>query len=813
VGDKLLIIQMQGATINETNTSGFGDITNINDAGNYEFNTICGIPSSTEIIVNGIQQTYNPTGLVQVVNVPVYNDAVITASLNAAAWNGLTGGILAFECLGTLTMNSGIDLQGVGFRGGSVTNSNYSCSWLINIADYHYNISTGEGAMKGEGVALYIAGKTGGRGAQANGGGGGNDHNSGGGGGGNASFGGLGGERIKAGTFNCQGLAPGEGGKLNSYSNALNKVFLGGGGGAGHENNSNTGTAGANGGGIVFISANTINGNGNAININGGLVSGNSGDGAGGGGAGGSVLLNVSTYIGSLTVNANGSNGGNVANVGSSNCNGPGGGGSGGVLWVNQSSVSANITLNNNGGSAGTTIATTQGNCTLNGTNNATAGSNGITLTNLSWVEAACNIPLTSLSTIICNSDSALFGGIWQFSSGVFYDTITVGCCDSIIETVLTVLPALASTINQTICAGDSIVVNGTTYSSSVTGAVEVFNNIDPNNCDSTVTINLTVLSPISGTINKTICDGDSIVVNGTTYSSSVTGAAEVFYNIGPNNCDSTVTINLTVLNSLTGTINKTICAGDSIVVNGTTYSSSVSGATEVFYNIDPNNCDSTVTINLTVLNPLTGTINKTICAGDSIVVNGTTYSSSVSDGVEVFNSIGPNNCDSTVTINLTVLNTIDTSTSVSGTTITTNQTGATFQWLDCNNGNSPIPGATSANYVASSNGNYAVAITVGSCSDTSSCVNISTVDIIKSDFDNKLIIYPNPTNGYFSIDLGEKQKTLTITITNLNGKSILSKTYNNRQFLTLKLEEPTGVYILIIESVNKKAVVRLVKE
>ena len=705
VGDKLLIIQMQGATINETNTSGFGDITNINDAGNYEFNTICGIPSSTEIIVNGIQQTYNPTGLVQVVNVPVYNDAVITASLNAAAWNGLTGGILAFECLGTLTMNSGIDLQGVGFRGGSVTNSNYSCSWLINIADYHYNISTGEGAMKGEGVALYIAGKTGGRGAQANGGGGGNDHNSGGGGGGNASFGGLGGERIKAGTFNCQGLAPGEGGKLNSYSNALNKVFLGGGGGAGHENNSNTGTAGANGGGIVFISANTINGNGNAININGGLVSGNSGDGAGGGGAGGSVLLNVSTYIGSLTVNANGSNGGNVANVGSSNCNGPGGGGSGGVLWVNQSSVSANITLNNNGGSAGTTIATTQGNCTLNGTNNATAGSNGITLTNLSWVEAACNIPLTSLSTIICNSDSALFGGIWQFSSGVFYDTITVGCCDSIIETVLTVLPALASTINQTICAGDSIVVNGTTYSSSVTGAVEVFNNIDPNNCD------------------------------------------------------------------------------------------------------------STVTINLTVLNPLTGTINKTICAGDSIVVNGTTYSSSVSDGVEVFNSIGPNNCDSTVTINLTVLNTIDTSTSVSGTTITTNQTGATFQWLDCNNGNSPIPGATSANYVASSNGNYAVAITVGSCSDTSSCVNISTVDIIKSDFDNKLIIYPNPTNGYFSIDLGEKQKTLTITITNLNGKSILSKTYNNRQFLTLKLEEPTGVYILIIESVNKKAVVRLVKE
>ena len=705
VGDKLLIIQMQGATINETNTSGFGDITNINDAGNYEFNTICGIPSSTEIIVNGIQQTYNPTGMVQVVNVPVYNDAVITASLTAAAWNGLTGGILAFECSGTLTMNSEINLQGVGFRGGSITNSNYSCSWLINETDYHYNISTGQGAMKGEGIALYIAGKTGGRGAQANGGGGGNDHNSGGGGGGNASFGGFGGERIKAGTFNCQGLAAGEGGKLNTYSNALNKVFLGGGGGAGHENNSNTGTAGANGGGIVFISANTINGNGNAINANGELVSGNSGDGAGGGGAGGSVLLNVSTYVGSLTVNVNGSNGGNVSNVGSSNCNGPGGGGSGGVLWVNQSSVSANITLNNNGGSAGTTIATTQGNCTLNGTNNATVGSNGITLTNLSWVEAACNIPLTSMSTTICNSDSSLYGGIWQFSSGIFYDTITVGCCDSIIETVLTVLPDLASTINQTICDGDSIVVNGNIYSSSVAGATEVFNNIGPNNCDSVVTINLTVLSPLSGTINKTICAGDSIVVNGNTYSSSVAGATEVFNNIGPNNCDSIVTINLTVLNE------------------------------------------------------------------------------------------------------------IDTSTTISGTTIIANQTGANFQWLDCNNGNIPISGATNANYVASSDGSYAVVVMVGSCSDTSSCINISTAGFFKNNFDNNLIIYPNPTNGYFSIDLGEKQKTLIITIANLNGKSILSKTYNDKKFLTLKLEEPTGVYILIIESDNRKAVVRLVKE
>ena len=37
VGDRILIIQMKGATINTTNTANFGDITNYGNAGNYEF--------------------------------------------------------------------------------------------------------------------------------------------------------------------------------------------------------------------------------------------------------------------------------------------------------------------------------------------------------------------------------------------------------------------------------------------------------------------------------------------------------------------------------------------------------------------------------------------------------------------------------------------------------------------------------------------------------------------------------------------------------------------------------------------------------
>ncbi|PLW92591.1 MAG: hypothetical protein C0592_10080, partial [Marinilabiliales bacterium] len=96
---------------------------------------------------------------------------------------------------------------------------------------------------------------------------------------------------------------------------------------------------------------------------------------------------------------------------------------------------------------------------------------------------------------------------------------------------------------------------------------------------------------------------------------------------------------------------------------------------------------------------------------------------------------------------------------------------------------------------------------------DTSNCVQITGVNIIENGFGNNLLLYPNPTDGNFSIDLGENYQTVTITLTDLAGKTIRSNTYNDCQLLDLSIEEPTNVYLIVIESGNKKAVIRLVKE
>jgi M6 family metalloprotease-like protein len=78
----------------------------------------------------------------------------------------------------------------------------------------------------------------------------------------------------------------------------------------------------------------------------------------------------------------------------------------------------------------------------------------------------------------------------------------------------------------------------------------------------------------------------------------------------------------------------------------------------------------------------------------------------------------------SSVTVN--VLPTIDLTITNTSPTLTSNQSGATYQWLDCDNGNAIIPSATNQVYSATLNGNYAVEITVGSCIDTSACENIN---------------------------------------------------------------------------------------
>ena len=348
--DKVMIVQMKGASINTSNTVSFGDTTSLNEAGNYEIATVCNVIDDSVFFVYMLLNQYDVAGKVQLVKIPQYVSANITDTLKPAPWNNTTGtgGVVAIIAEDDIILNAPIYADSSGFRGGAYRLSNGTCSNFFPSTGYIYDanvLTPQDGSFKGEGVADVTAAESGGRGAPANGGGGGNNHNNGGGGGANLAVGGIGGGNSSS--VGCRTTIQGLGGKRLSNHGGT-KIFFGGGGGAGHSNfNFPNPTGGGNGGGIVFLQADNLVGNSRKIAANGKVGGPSLGDGASGGGAGGTIIMDINNYVGTVTIEANGGQGGTAndgGNVG--RCYGAGGGGGGGAIYFTGATPAVTVTTN-----------------------------------------------------------------------------------------------------------------------------------------------------------------------------------------------------------------------------------------------------------------------------------------------------------------------------------------------------------------------------------------------------------------------------------------------------------------------------------
>lgn len=362
--DKVMLVQIKGASINtNSNSSSFGDTTSLNNAGNYEIGTVCHVTEDSVFMVFMLLNQYTVADKVQLVKIPQYYSAIVTDTLKAEPWNNTTGtgGVLAISVEEDLTLNAPIYADSSGFRGGAYRLSDGTCSNFFPADAYAYNadvLTPQDGSFKGEGVAEVAAAQSGGRGAPANGGGGGNNHNNGGAGGANLSAGGNGGGNSSS--AGCRTTLQGKGGKaLDSYGGT--KIFAGGGGGAGHANNGfPNANGGGNGGGIIFIRAKNLVGNNSKITANGQRGGSSIGDGASGGGAGGTVIMNIDSYIGTVTIESNGGQGGSVDNQGTADrCYGSGGGGSGGSIYFSGAVPAIPVTVSAGNGGAETSRSAT----------------------------------------------------------------------------------------------------------------------------------------------------------------------------------------------------------------------------------------------------------------------------------------------------------------------------------------------------------------------------------------------------------------------------------------------------------------------
>ncbi len=405
-------------------------------------------------------------------------------------------------------------------------------------------------------------------------------------------------------------------------------------------------------------------------------------------------------------------------------------------------------------------------------------------------------------SATICEGETYEFGSLGLLVAGDYTEVLQsqVGC-DSTVTLSLVVNPIFNEAINAEFCEGDTYVFG--TQSLITEGSFsELFTSTL--GCDSTVALTLSFAPTYNESVNASFCDGD-IYVFGTQNLTLAGSYTELFQSsIG---CDSTVNLSLSVAPTFNETASAAICDGDTYTF-GTQSLTTGGNFTETFQSVI--GCDSTVVLTLAINDSFNETANENICDGDTYIFGTQTLTNS-GEFTEVFQSaLG---CDSTVVLTLAVT-TMESVITESNGILSVDELGALYQWIDCNNGNVEIAGATDRNFEPTEDGSYAVVITKDDCESTSECFDFSTVlGIVENDISESIQVYPNPTKDKVSVDFGDTYVEGTYEVINISGKVVLRGNINHQKSVQFDIKGDNGVYLLkITDKDGKNALLRIVK-
>ncbi len=135
-GDLVMVLQTTGLVP----APGSGDtstlhLTGANPVGRWEFARLASVSGTTLTLTAPLIYDY-AANVTQVIRVPEYTDVTITISTGriiAPAWDGSTGGVIAFLATGVVSNAGQINASLLGFRGGKYVNDDgtgFGCNGL-----------------------------------------------------------------------------------------------------------------------------------------------------------------------------------------------------------------------------------------------------------------------------------------------------------------------------------------------------------------------------------------------------------------------------------------------------------------------------------------------------------------------------------------------------------------------------------------------------------------------------------------------------------------------------------------------------------
>jgi hypothetical protein len=425
---------------------------------------------------------------------------------------------------------------------------------------------------------------------------------------------------------------------------------------------------------------------------------------------------------------------------------------------------------------------------------------------------------------VICGNNPFVFNGKSYFNGGVYKDTLVVSnACDTIYTLELIKPSSAPVSINRNACFGSLVQLPNGSFITAENSRLDSIKLNSSLGCDSLILFNLTV-TKINISVTKTghvleanqsgaiyqwlnCKDGKAKITGANQKTFQPTVSGEYAVQIKLNDCiDTSECFEVNIACYIQKEKNGIICGNGRFIFNGKVYE--MPGTFKDTINVEVG-CDTVYTIHISRKEIIPLVLNFEACFGEEILLpNGQKWMAENSMR-DTFKLSSPSGCDSIIIVNVEV-HQINTNVSVGATSLESLMAGASYQWLDCRAGKSPISGATSKSYSPTVNGEYAVEIKFKNCVDTSICYAFNPVGLGEFNL-NQFLVYPNPTQGIIKIETNAKGRVKTILL-DIHGKNLFENQFEGIIEIDLSTY-PAGMYqLLFIDSAGASLVKKVHK-
>ncbi|CAG5082383.1 poly(ethylene terephthalate) hydrolase family protein [Parvicella tangerina] len=393
-------------------------------------------------------------------------------------------------------------------------------------------------------------------------------------------------------------------------------------------------------------------------------------------------------------------------------------------------------------------------------------------------------------------------------SAGTYSVLITDGAGCSITESVtITDVggPTVSSTTNMVSCYGLSDGSASLSISGGTSPYTEDWGANDPANLS-------------AGTYNYTITDGNGCATQGSVTinepSQLVASSSTTSSNCG--NSDGSATLSIS---GGTSPYSENWGSEDPMALSAGTYSVLIT---------DGAGCSITESVTITDVGgpTVSSTTNMVSCYGlsdgsASLSITGGTspYTedwgvndpANLSAGTYNYTVTDGNGCITQGMVTITEPSAIDVGVSLVNNELTANNTAASgYQWIDCGDG-SGLSGENLSTFTPSVDGNYAVIVTEGACSDTSSCTLVQGLGVSEPLDELNLVVYPNPSNGHLTV-VYNLLETMIIDVYQIDGKHCQTNRISSSGEM-IELPHAPGVYLLRCSTEDKTTFISVTRE